>query len=268
MPRMPMSERELQREQFFAKLEERRSGALALDYDGTLAPFQKDRFAAVPYAGVRDLVARIMATGRTRVVLISGRQANEVQALLGLAPSPEIWGAHGLQRLRPDGSCETAAMKDSDLKLLNEAGAWLEHNGLSHLAEIKPGSIAVHWRGMPLEESDGINGKVRAAWVPLAARGEMSLLEFDGGIELRMSGHDKGRAVLTVLQELAPGTPFAFLGDDATDEDAFVALQGSGALTVLVRPEWRESNAEIWIRPPEELLEFLQEWLERSGGEQ
>ena len=94
----------------------------------------------------------------------------------------------------------------------------------------------------------------------------MSLLEFDGGIELRVSGSDKGKAVLTVLGELDPETPLAFLGDDITDEDAFIALQSSCALTVLVRPEWRKTNAKIWLRPPEDLLDFLREWLERSGG--
>ncbi|HEY1799833.1 MAG TPA: trehalose-phosphatase [Terriglobales bacterium] len=261
-----MTARELQREQFFAKLEQRGSGVLALDYDGTLAPFKKDRHTAVPYAGVRELIGDIMATGDTRVVLISGRPAEEVRSLLGLTPAPEIWGVHGLQRLRQDGSCESVAIKDLERKTLQEAAAWLEENDLGHLAEQKPGSVAVHWRGLPLDESDRINGKVRSAWVPLAARGQMSLLEFDGGIELRVGGWDKGKAVLTVLGELDPGTPLAFLGDDTTDEDAFVALQGSGALTVLVRTEWRETNAEVWIRPPDELLQFFREWLERIGG--
>ena len=48
---MLMNAGELQLEQFFAKLEHRGSGALALDYDGTLAPFNADRDAAVPYPG-------------------------------------------------------------------------------------------------------------------------------------------------------------------------------------------------------------------------
>jgi len=263
---MLMNERELQWEQFFARLEQRGSGALALDYDGTLAPFKQDRHAAVPYAGVKELIRDIMATGATRVVLISGRPAEEVRSLLGLSSAPEIWGAHGLQRLHADGGCEMAEIKGPERKTLQEAEAWLEQHELGHLAERKPGSIAVHWRGLTHEESDRINGKVRSAWVPLAARYQMSLLEFDGGIELRAGGGNKGKAVLTILRELDTGTPLAFLGDDTTDEDAFLALQGSDALTVLVRPEWRETNARAWIRPPGELLQFFREWLERTGG--
>lgn len=264
---MPVSNTEKQRTEFFGRLETRGSGTLMLDYDGTLAPFNKDRNAAVPYAGVRELIADIMATSATRVVLLSGRRAEEVKELLSLSPTPEIWGVHGLQRLHPDGRCESVAVKDREGKALEEATAWLERNGLMRLAEQKPGSIAVHWRGIPADESELIAGKVLSGWQGLAAREQMSLLEFDGGIELRISGSDKGKAVLTVRGELDPETPLAFLGDDVTDEDAFIALQETCALTALVRREWRKTNAKIWLRPPEDLLDFLREWLERTGGE-
>jgi trehalose-phosphatase len=264
---MPVSNTEKKWTEFFGRLEKRGSCALVLDYDGTLAPFNKDRNAAVPYAGVRELIADIMATSATQVVLISGRRAEEVKALLNISPTPEIWGVHGLQRLHPDGRCESVAVNVQEGKALQEAATWLERNRFMHLAEEKPGSIAVHWRGLPVDESELIAGKVLSGWRELAEREQMSLLEFDGGIELRVSGSDKGKAVLTVYGELDPETPLAFLGDDVTDEDAFIALQETCALTVLVRREWRKTNAKIWLRPPEDLLDFLREWLERSGGE-
>ena len=48
----------------------------------------------------------------------------------------------------------------------------------------------------------------------------MELLEFDGGIEMRMPGLDKGDAVRTILDEIGPEVPVAYLGDDLTDERA------------------------------------------------
>ena len=60
--------------------------------------------------------------------------------------------------------------------------------------------------------------------------------------------------------------PIAYLGDDRTDEDAFRALQGRG-LTVLVRQELRPTSAELWLRPPDELMHFLNDWLSASRGE-
>jgi trehalose-phosphatase len=251
---------------FLERLGRRAAAALALDYDGTLAPFRADRFLAVPYPGVAELIERIQASGRTRVVLVSGRPAEEVRDLLGIVPAPEILGLHGRQRLEPDGRSEILPMTGPDQEVLRQAAAWLESEDLESLAEFKPGSVAVHWRGLAAEPAAGIRSRVRPAFASLAERGRLGLLEFDGGLELRPLEPNKGTAVRAILSELAPGSPFAYLGDDTTDEDAFRVLRGTGALTVLVRPERRETAAEVWLRPPEELLEFLTAWLERTVG--
>jgi trehalose 6-phosphate phosphatase len=76
-----------------------------------------------------------------------------------------------------------------------------------------------------------------------------------------MRGRDKGDAVSTILGEIGPEVPVAYLGDDRTDERAFLALRTQG-LGVLVRPRWRETAAALWIRPPEGLQEFLKHWLQ------
>ncbi len=67
-----------------------------------------------------------------------------------------------------------------------------------------------------------------------------------------------------MLNEQPEGTVVAYLGDDATDEDAFEAV-GKHGLSVLVREERRTSAAEVWLRPPEELLEFLDRWIEATS---
>ena len=84
--------------------------------------------------------------------------------------------------------------------------------------------------------------------------------EFDGGIELRVPARDKGDGVRTILGEMENDAIVAYLGDDLTDEDAFRAIKGKG-LGVLVRKKLRPTAADVWIRPPKELLEFLAEWL-------
>jgi len=258
-------------ERFFEALGAASGSALALDYDGTLAPFQVDRNAAIPYPGVREALARILATGRTRMVLISGRVAEEVRDLLGIRPAPEIWGVHGRQRLWPNGHSELTPVRASDQQALSAARAWVGKAGYAEQAESKPGSLALHWRGLAENQVQEMRSAIRGALRPIADAAHMSLMEFDGGVELRAAEPNKGTAVSALMKELAPGTPFAFLGDDATDEDAFVALHGTSApttsaLTVLVRPQWRETAAAVWIRPPEELLAFLDAWAENGGG--
>jgi hypothetical protein len=61
-------------------------------------------------------------------------------------------------------------------------------------------------------------------WWPLAADGRNRLERIDGGVELRLHGRNKGTAVLSMISQAPPGTFGVFVGDDATDEDAFAAV--------------------------------------------
>ncbi len=234
---------------------------LMLDYDGTLAPFRKDPEQAYPYSGIPAVLQEIIRTGKTRVVIISGRDAKDVISLLGVEPLPEVWGLHGLQRIKPDGSADLSPVDELAVEALAAADNWLRHQHLLHTAEFKTGSIAVHWRGLDKAEAESIRGRVLLGWTPIARQTHVNLLEFDGGIEIRASETDKGHAVRTVMSEMNPGTPTAYLGDDNTDEHAFQAVNGRG-LSVLVRRGSRQTAAQLWLSPPDEVLDFLTRWLE------
>jgi len=248
-------------EQFIRTVAQAQESALLLDYDGTLAPFSADRRQSFPYRGITQMLREIMLSGRTRVVIITGRNAYEVVFLLRIDPIPEVWGSHGLQRLRPDGNCEMPRIDADVSRALADAGQWLAEQRLQPFTEFKPGGVAVHWRGLPESNAAEIREKALRAWLPLAERGHLEVLEFDGGVEIRMRNVDKGDAVRTILNETAAGVPIAYLGDDTTDEDAFQAL-GNRGMSILVRPEWRGTCAQIWLKPPDEVLDFLTRWWE------
>lgn len=247
-------------ERFFSQLRHSPRAVLLLDYDGTLAPFHRDPAKAVPYPGLPALLGEIMRAG-TRVVLISGRRAQDLVALLGVFPPPEIWGSYGLQRLRPDGRHALLLPVGAVAQTIREAAAWLENAGMGELAESKPGGIAVHWRGLEPEEAARVESRVREGWYPLVQRTGVSLLEFDGGLELRMSARDKGHVVRLILEETGSHVPVAYLGDDRSDEAAFRALKGVG-LPVQVGTTARETAAALRLRPPAELAHFLGQWLQ------
>uniref|UniRef100_E6PWX6 Putative Trehalose 6-phosphate phosphatase n=1 Tax=mine drainage metagenome TaxID=410659 RepID=E6PWX6_9ZZZZ len=246
---------------FFALLGAARSSRLLLDYDGTLAPFVVDRMAAFPYAGVVERLAAIEGSSRSGVVLISGRPVSEVQMLARPLEGLEIWGAHGIEHLSRTGKMERAALAAEDSAALALARERLEDVGMIAQMEEKPGGVAAHWRGYEPDAVVGMNALVENLWKPLLAGTSLRLLAFDGGVELRVTRPDKGDAVRAIRKTLEPTALAAYLGDDATDEDAFRAMAGWG-LSVLVREEKRESGAEVWIRPPEQLLEFLDRWVE------
>ncbi|HZQ93825.1 MAG TPA: trehalose-phosphatase [Candidatus Sulfotelmatobacter sp.] len=247
-------------EEFLESVARAQRSVLLLDYDGTLAPFSVDRQRAVPYPGVRDLLQQIIDAGRTRLVIVTGRDAREIDPFLRLRPAPEIWGSHGLQRLLPDGTCDMPEIPAAVAEVLDDARRWLEYQGLHKLAERKPGSIAVHWRALEPTEAEELRGRIIVGWFPIAERANLKLLEFDGGVEMRMPDLDKGDAVRTVLRETGPDVPTAYLGDDITDERAFRALEARG-FGILVRPAFRRTSAQAWLKPPEELRDFLSRWL-------
>ncbi len=298
-------------ERFWSALEGAPSRVLLLDYDGTLAPFRRERDEAVPYPGVRESVRRFMEEGHTRVVVVSGRAVADLLPLLGIEPAPEIRGSHGWEVREADevsGAGGRSAVGDRSgadvgagggadrIRLLElpgaAAGGLEEARSRAEEAPIDPGrvepkpaSLAIHTRDLAAGEREGVEGLVRE-WEAIARRAGLEVQPFDGGIELRVPGRDKGTAVREVLADEPPDAAVAYLGDDLTDEDAFRALvpseeglQTDGAspdagraaagriLTALVRTELRETAARLWLRPPEELLDFLATWRSRAWTE-
>ena len=248
---------------FWQQLCESNQAALLLDYDGTLAPFRIERDRAVPYPGVREILEAIRCETSTRMVIISGRAIDDLLPLLALDPPPEIWGCHGWERLDAEGCRPVVALPEKARLGLKEAHDWVEHEKLNSYCEHKPASLAIHWRGLPDQEIEELQTKVMSGLQPVAERSGLNLHPFDGGLELRCPGKNKGTAVRSILAGQANGQPIAFLGDDQTDEDGFQELKGRG-LGVLVRSEPRQTHADLQIAPPQELIDFLELWLHNA----
>ena len=251
-------------DRFFQKLATARNKVLLSDYDGTLAPFREEREEATPYPGVVDALNTILTSGVTRLVLVTGRRAEDLIRLLGIDAPLEIWGSHGLERIRPDGSREMRPSNPKNKAGLSEAWKCVDDMNLSERVERKPGCLAFHVRGLDKSTSKELIDIVSEKWRSVSSKMGLDLVPFDGGIELRAPGASKGNTIETILKESGEDAAVAYLGDDMTDEDAFRALQGRG-LRVLVREELRPTNADIWLVPPEELLEFLGDWVSYGG---
>jgi trehalose 6-phosphate phosphatase len=231
-----------------------------LDYDGTLAPFRVDRFKARPWAGVCELLTAIHHQGRTRIVIVTGRPAAEIAPLLGVDWTPEVWGLHGAERLHSNGRRELAETPPQARTTLHELHSQLHRDSLGGLFEPKQNAAVMHWRGVPAAKAKLIEKQTRELFEPLARLYGLTLLEFEAGLELR-AGPEKGAAIKALLREdpHARHQPAAYLGDDITDEAAFRAIKKHG-LGVLVRRERRLSEADLWLRPPDELKAFLARW--------
>ena len=232
-------------------------GILLLDYDGTLAPFREQRDQAFPYPGVREILSRLPASGPGRFILVSGRDAPEAVRLLGLSPPPEVWGCHGAQRRLPSGEIQSLMLSREQENFLQNAATMLG-NGAPDALERKPCSLAFHVRGLAERKQAWLLEWVESAWQLSANRLGLELHPFDGGLEIRLPGIDKGRAITTLAEE-NPGHALVYLGDDRTDEDAFAALR-DGDIGILVSERLKHTAASFRITPPTELLSFLEAW--------
>lgn len=233
---------------------------LMLDYDGTLAPFVVDRKQAYPYPGVRERLLLLGKMTQGRAVIVSGRSLGELEMLLEKSPGLELWGSHGLERKL---SNEKKWCVPLDPKLIEGVKKGIREclcQVDAKYCEIKPYGVAFHWRGLKEEEMKAALQAIESSWKKISHKYGFDLHHFDGGLELRPQGRHKGHVVQELLQEMAGDIAVAYLGDDATDEEAFKTL-GNRGLKVLVRREFRPTLADIQLVPPHELLVFLDHWI-------
>jgi len=92
----------------------------------------------------------------------------------------------------------------------------------------------------------------RGSWKPWASRPSGKKV-----LELKPKGVDKGQAVLRLLGRHPDHTP-VYIGDDTTDEAAFLALRGRG-LTFKVGEG--PTAAQGRLKDVEEVLAYLQTYL-------
>jgi trehalose-phosphatase len=265
---VPIEDRLSWMDSFFAQLARATHRTLLLDYDGTLAPFRLERSEAAPYPGVRERLQRIVDGGHTRLVFISGRRVKSLVPLLELNPVPEIWGAHGWERRYPDGRIETQPMDPPDASAIGLLLERFDARGLASRCELKPGSLTLHLRGLSIDEAEKVRDETLEEAPGLIAGSTLQVRDFQGGVEFYLDHTHKGVAVETVLNECDETCLSAFLGDDVTDEDAFRVMKrlaGRG-LGIRVAPDQRPSAARHWLRPPDELLDFLERWANLEGA--
>lgn len=245
---------------FFARVARAKTRVLILDFDGTLAPFAARPECVRPYPRIPAALDRIMAQPGSRVVIVTGRRLDAAAPTLALTHAPEIWGAHGWQRMAPGGQLAVYEPSAPVREKLDAAAAQaMALRTWGARVEPKPGSVAVHWRGQPVLTVQALREELERRWHGLCRSPELELVDFDGGVELRALGRDKGVVVNKVLAGAGEETAAAYLGDDTSDEDAFLAIEGRG-LGVLVRAQLRRTRAGAWLRPPQELALFLEQW--------
>lgn len=210
--------------------------ALFLDFDGTLVELADTPDTITVPDQLCSLLGRLAERLSGRLAIVSGRAIADLERHLGPLSFP-VSGSHGLELRLADGHCPAPAAPPS----LDEARGAIRRFAEGHpglLIEEKPASVALHYRGAPEREETAL-----ALAGELAARTGLSLQPGKMVVELRPPGADKGDAVRRLMAEPAfGGKRPVFVGDDLTDEHAFVAAAEMGGAGILVGPP-RETAA-------------------------
>ncbi|HNS98068.1 MAG TPA: trehalose-phosphatase [Polyangiaceae bacterium] len=233
---------------------------LALDYDGTLAPFRVDRRQAFPLPGVVQALEALASRTDTKLAIISGRPLRDLKKLLRLSEGAGLtWvGSHGFEGQRADGETWTRRLTAMQSENLLSARRAVEALGHGARLENKPSALAFHTRGMESEEAKSLEKTVYSVWTALADTAGLRIHAFDGGVEIRVTTADKGQALKEWVNQQAAGAFVVYVGDDRTDEDAFEVAQGFGGIGIHVG--YGETCALGTLADCEAVLAWLQRW--------
>lgn len=245
---------------------------VALDFDGTMSPIVERPEDARLHDAVAEPLRRLVDRSDTVVAIVSGRGLADVRervALDGIYYAGnhgfEIEGP-GVDRVHPAAS-EARPALESCIEGLETA---LDEPGTE--IEDKQWTLSIHYRRA---ERSGAEGRVRAAIREHCTGPGLRITEGKKVFEVRpdVEWH-KGKAtefLLDVVGEAsgegddrgrpripdAPRLPAIFVGDDRTDEDAFVVVRDLGGGIVVGDPPPSETEAIAWLRGPREVAELI-----------
>ncbi len=221
----------------------RRRLLLAFDFDGTLAPMVEDRDAAIIPASTKRLLRLLCVFHPCAVV--SGRSRADLLRRVEGIPLTAIVGNHGAEAGhgpvdRTVRSLVVAWRELARAALQGVEGVEIEDKGLS---------LAFHYRrARDPEATERI--------VTAAASALCGARVFGGHAVVNVvppDAHDKGRAVADVLAWQTPRNGALYVGDDATDEDAFA----SEVVQVAIRVGESPSSAASFFLASQERIDDL-----------
>ncbi len=195
---------------------------VASDFDGTLAPLVPDPARA---EADREAVAALRALSdlpNTHVAIVSGRALADLAHRAEAGPGVHLVGSHGSEfeagAVAAQLPLETRQLHGRLLASCEE----LARRVPGALVERKPAGLAFHYRNVDPQLAERVIAELRAgpvSWPGVFVR-EGKLV-----VELSVVETDKGSALARLRQRVA-ASAVLFLGDDATDEDAFATLSG------------------------------------------
>lgn len=216
---------------------------LGFDFDGTLAPIVRDPSAARMRASTGRLLT--LVADRYPCVVISGRAHRDLRSRVPNVPVAHLFGNHGLEPWATSGSYR--ALVRGWVRRLGPLLA--PYAGI--VIEDKTYSVTVHFRHSrrPRQAAAAARRAVRSL------RGARYLGGKHAVSAVPFGAPDKGAALEHARQLLACETVM-YVGDEHTDEDAFVSSGDNRLLAIRIGAR-RDSKAAYYLRDQNEIDDLL-----------
>jgi len=231
-----------------------------LDFDGTLAPLRPRPGDAVLAPSSRALLEALAGRTGFSVQVVTGRSMADIRRLV---PVKNVGFAaeHGFAIRMGNAAWRHPAARNVRLPL-RAVSRRLRRNvaGIRGiLLEEKGATLSVHYRLMRGWRVSALRKAVDDAVSPYRRR-----LRVHSGKKVFEIGPDaawdKGRAALKMLDMLGAGPrPVLYIGDDRTDEDAFLALRA--AATTIKVGRSRATRARYFLESPDRVRGLLRRLL-------
>jgi trehalose 6-phosphate synthase/phosphatase len=210
---------------------------LILDYDGTLVPFAKQPWQAVPSPLLVRLLAELAANPQNCVALTSGRRADDLDRWFGSIEGMWLIAEHGAELKPPNSSWEPLRSPlPSNWK--SPVMPILEHfvdRTPGSFVEEKNYALVWHYRMAEPEFGAWLANEMVSMLEGMLAETELRAFRGEKVVEVKPVWANKGEAFERLFASCSrPDFVFA-AGDDRTDEDLFARMQ-NGAWTVHVGP--------------------------------
>ncbi|HWC22200.1 MAG TPA: trehalose-phosphatase [Flexivirga sp.] len=205
---------------------------VATDFDGVLAPLVADPSTSRPVDGSMELLRELATMPGVFVAIVSGRHLAALQALTGVTVDDDIVlvGSHGAE---PDRELPLdLTFDDAARDRLARATSALEAVAAAHpptRIEHKPAGVVLHTRNVAADIAAAATRAALAIDIP-----GVDVMDGKQIVELSALSVTKGSALLALAKEFGTRASL-YLGDDVTDERAFVTLAADpGNVTIKV----------------------------------